>query len=181
MVIKGEGFTMAKIRKSSDKKMVKIYAEAYYQAMKRYNAEIEAKEKEKNHNDESVWDGILFGLNILLFPWKINKKFKINNKIYDSILVLIITMMFTISGTFLWVAGMYMVITTIVQVFQGDISTASMSTNFAMSTLLISTGSVLIISGNEFSKVTDSNKIYAYSASILAAVSCMLAIISLVV
>lgn len=46
---------------------------------------------------------------------------------------------------------------------------------------MIEVGSVFIVAGNEFSKVTDSNKIYAYSASILAVISCIVAIISLLI
>lgn len=41
-------------------------------------------------------------------------------------------------------------------------------------------GGIFIIAGDGFSKERDSNKIYAYSAGILALISCVVSIISLV-
>ncbi len=38
---------------------------------------------------------------------------------------------------------------------------------------------VILLAGGEFEKETDSNKIYAYSASIIALVSCIVSIIAL--
>lgn len=41
-------------------------------------------------------------------------------------------------------------------------------------------GSIFILAGNAFGKETNSEKIYAYSASILALVSCFVSILALV-
>lgn len=40
-------------------------------------------------------------------------------------------------------------------------------------------GSIFAIAGKEFAKEKDSNKIYAYSASVLALISCILSLIAL--
>lgn len=45
--------------------------------------------------------------------------------------------------------------------------------------LLIMFGSFFTLAGDEFSKVSDSNRIYAYSASIIAVISCILTVVSI--
>ena len=49
----------------------------------------------------------------------------------------------------------------------------------AISFILLALGSMFILAAGEFEKETDSNKIYAYSASIIALVSCIVSIIAL--
>lgn len=168
---------MAKRRKVVDKRMIKIQADAYYQALKKFSEETELKEMGKEKEKTSFMYNFLFMLNVFLCPWVISKKFKINNKIYDSILVIMITMLFMLSGTLLWGVGICMSAVELLKIAQADGS--MILTNMATGMLNVMLGSVLIISGNEFSKVKDSHKIYAYSASVLAAVSCILATISL--
>lgn len=169
---------MAKSRKMLDKRMIRIQSQAYYEAMKKYNAENETEDVVKENNRESLGERILFGLNLFFWPWKINKKFRINKKIYDDILVLIITAIFTTSGGLLWGAGILTTLVSLVKLIQNSISFYTMLGFLGITTLMIGFGSVFIVAGNEFSKVTDSNKIYAYSASVLAVVSCIVAILS---
>lgn len=45
--------------------------------------------------------------------------------------------------------------------------------------LSLTLGSIFILAGSAFSKEIDSNKIYAYSASVIALISCMISIIAL--
>lgn len=49
---------------------------------------------------------------------------------------------------------------------------------FSLVILLL--GAIFILAADAFEKETDSNKIYAYSASIIALVSCIISIIALV-
>lgn len=49
----------------------------------------------------------------------------------------------------------------------------------AISFFLLALGSMFILAGGEFEKEIDSNKIYAYSASIIALVSCIVSIFAL--
>ena len=49
----------------------------------------------------------------------------------------------------------------------------------SFSLVLLPLGSIFILAGGEFEKETDNNKIYAYSASIIALVSCIVSIIAL--
>ena len=172
---------MAYKRKYVDKRMVRLQAEAYYQAMKRYDEEKEIQESKEENISKIARKDIGLISNVLLWPWKINEKYKINNRIYDSILVIIITTLFSTCGTLLWGGGCITFITAIFKKCIGEISVGIMIIDFVLSIGMIMFGSVFIVSGNEFSKVTDSNKIYAYSASILAAVSCVIALIALVI
>ena len=115
---------------------------------------------------------------MFFWPWKISKKFKVNDKIYDSILVLIITAIFIMIGGVLWLAGMLAMANSVIQLLQSATSFYAMMDTLGKTVIMMGFGSVFIIAGKEFSKVTDSNKIYAYSASVLAVVSCVVAILS---
>lgn len=173
---------MAKRRKVIDKRMIKIQADAYYQAMKKYHKEIELKESEKEDREESLIMKVALALNVFFFPWKINKTFKINNRIYDGILVLIIAGTFWICGTIMWGVGIINIIDIILKLLKKMILERNMVIwQLIISILMMEIGSFLVIAGNEFSEVKDSDKIYSYSASILAAISCIVAIISLVI
>lgn len=45
---------------------------------------------------------------------------------------------------------------------------------------MLSIGSVFVLASETFKKETDSNKIYAYSGSIIALIGCVISIITLV-
>ena len=93
----------------SEERMIEIQAEAYYRAIKRI------KDGEKNNNINSVGDTykkkykwyekILFILNIFLFPWITNKRFVLSDKIYDSVLVLVVSAIMQFLGTVAWLIG----------------------------------------------------------------------------
>lgn len=46
--------------------------------------------------------------------------------------------------------------------------------------ILLTLGSIFILAGKTFEKEVESNKIYAYSASIFALVSCIIAVITMI-
>lgn len=173
---------MAIRRNLSDERMVHIQARAYYRAIKKYSEESKAKEKQEEvikRASYSFVENILFVLNVFCFPWKIQKKFNVNNRIYDSILVLFVTAILVISGTLIWGTGLFSIIYTLMQLIKHAIDLKIFIISLAVGMLMMEFGSIFIIAGNEFSKVQDSNKIYAYSASILSLVSCIVAVISL--
>lgn len=164
-----------------DEKLIEIQAEAYYRAIKRLEQEklktIENKDEDKK---EKKWFmKILLLINIFLFPWKINKHFKINKQIYDSILVIVVSFVMKLTGSLIWFGGVGLIIYAIVCIKQ-DSFFQGIFTYGVVSLFAIELGDMLIISANEFSKETDSNKIYAYSASIIALMSCVIGLIALV-
>lgn len=137
------------------------------------------KDNSKEVTQEKWWINTLFMLNVLFFPWKINKRFTINNQIYDSILVLIVSLILVFSGAIIWLIGIGTIGYGIVLLCQGA-TVAILAGMLGIGFLIIMFGSFFTLAGNEFSKVSDSNRIYAYSASVIALVSCVIAIVSLI-
>lgn len=157
--------------------MVDIQAEAYYRALKRIEQEkLQSNQRINNKKKKKWYIDLLLLLNVLFFPWKINKHFKINNQIYDNILVGFVSSGLQLLGTIVWVIGLlsFMVMIDKIKNIQEVIIT------FYIGIVSLFFGGIFIIAGDGFSKEQDSNKIYAYSAGILALISCVVSIISLV-
>lgn len=163
-------------------KLIEIHAEAYYRALKWIE---EDKIKEETEADLSCnsnykwYDNVLLFLNFIFFPWKISKRFKINDRIYDSILVLIVSMILEVIGFIMWGIGGIVLIYSIVQKIQGIIQIDIMLIKMALGIVSILLGSMLVLAAEQFSNEKDSNKIYAYSASIIALISCIVSVIAL--
>lgn len=59
----------------SQEKMIEIQAEAYYRALKRIEAEKTKDDEQKHEKKKYKWyENILFVVNVLFWPWKINNK-----------------------------------------------------------------------------------------------------------
>lgn len=116
----------------------------------------------------------MFVINVVFWPWKINKKFHVGNGIYDSLLVLFVALVLYFSGFIMWLAGIIIILYTIAKLGIDGINI------FLWSLISMLIGSTFILAGKEFSKETDSNKIYAYSASIIALISCVIGVISMI-
>lgn len=87
--------------------MVDIQAEAYYKALKRIEQEkLESNQRIDNKKKGKWYIEILLLLNILICPWKINKHFRINNQIYDNLLVVFVSGGLQLLGTVLWFIGL---------------------------------------------------------------------------
>jgi len=138
-----------------------------------------AKVSNKKKDKEKWYINLLLILNVLCFPWKINKRFTINNQIYDSILVLFVSLVLGFVGTIVWLVGICAIGYDVVLLCQGARVDALVGM-LAIGLLAMVFGSIFILAGDEFSKVSDSNRIYAYSASIIALISCVVAIASLI-
>ncbi len=131
---------------------------------------LQNKEKEK---DSKIWD-VLFDLNLLLFPFAINKKFKVNKNIYESLLVIFISIALMIIGAIVWgisVVSFFLWLFKIHGLYKKIIAIVIILWMFLIA-------SVLVISGKEFIKETDSNKIYSFSSIIIALISFIFAIIT---
>jgi hypothetical protein len=164
----------------SQEQMIEIQAEAYYRALKRIEDEKSKEDEQKPEIPKKKWhERILFFLNVCLWPWKINKRFNVSNRIYDSIPVMFVSFVLRLTGGIMWLVGMVGLVTAVYnlivyRVFKDIVGVGP----FSLVILLF--GAIFILAADAFEKETDSNKIYAYSASIIALVSCIISIIALV-
>lgn len=164
----------------SQEQMIEIQAEAYYRALKRIEDEKSKEDEQKPEIPKKKrHERILFFLNVCLWPWKINKRFNVSNRIYDSIPVMFVSFVLRLTGGIMWLVGMVGLVTAVYnlivyRVFKDIVGVGP----FSLVILLF--GAIFILAADAFEKETDSNKIYAYSASIIALVSCIISIIALV-
>lgn len=160
-----------------EEKLIEIYEEAYYRAIKRIKQEevVERNENKTNNQKQKWYIKLLLILNVIFFPWKINNRFQLKNQIYDSLLVSIVSTIMQMVGTMVWLFGIGALI-----LINRYVGLSDKVLVFAISISALLFGSILIVSGGEFGKESDSNKIYAYSASIIALISCIIGIIALI-
>ena len=171
----------------SQEEMIEVHAEAYYRALKRIEDE-KAKENEKVKENEVMvnkkykwYENVFFMINVLLWPWKINKKFAIKEQIYDSVLVIFVSMFLHGVGVVAWAFGAFTLICELLKLVNINIGlNDDWAVGISISMLSLVVGSVFTLAGDAFRKETDSNKIYAYSASIIAMISCVISLIALI-
>ena len=163
----------------SQEQMIEIKAEAYYRALKRIEDEKSKEDEQKPERRKYKWyEEVLFCINVFFWPWKISKRFSVSNKIYDSIPVRFVSGVLRFVGGFLWLAGLVGLGAEVYTLLISKIISNYLVTG-SISLVLLSLGSIFILAGGAFEKETDSNKIYAYSASIIALVSCIVSILAL--
>lgn len=144
------------------------------------NRKLESNGMHAKQEDKEKWYiKALFMLNVIFWPWKVHKRFSINNKIYDSILVLFVSLMLGLVGAILWLLGLFAIAIAIIGLIQGG-AIGRFIGILCLSIVVIMFGSIFTLAANEFSKVSDSNRIYAYSASVIALISCIIAVLSLI-
>lgn len=161
--------------------MIEIQAEAYYRALKRI--EQEKSELEVPIRDKKVtkwYMKILLVLNAFFWPWRINKYFRINDRIYDNILVAFVSAVLQGFGGVMWLFGTMLTIYDIYKIITMGIS-VTLIILFVIAMLILFIGSTFVISDDKFSQESDSFKIYAYSASIIALVSCVVSVIAMLI
>lgn len=172
-IIKYEGNNL------SQKQMIEIQAEAYYKALKRIEDEKRKSDEQNQEKRQYKWyEEMLFFLNACLWPWKISKRFRVSNRIYDSIPVLFVSGILRVAGGCMWLVGLVGVVSSLYSLVMHKGFSDSLGIGM-ISLILLLLGSIFILAGGEFEKETDSNKIYAYSASIIALVSCIVSIVAL--
>lgn len=163
----------------SQEQMIEIQAEAYYRALKCIEDEKSKEDEQKPERRKYKWyEEVLFCINVFFWPWKISKRFSVSNKIYDSIPVMFVSGVLRFVGGFLWLAGLVGLGAEVYSLLISKIISNYLVT-CSISLVLLSLGSIFILAGGAFEKETDSNKIYAYSASIIALVSCIVSILAL--
>lgn len=165
----------------SKDELMEIQEEAYYRAIKRIEQEKEEKLIESNKQtvkkEKRKWQfNVLLFLNVLLCPWKINKKFNTNKSIHEYLLVAAVSGIMGFLGLLCWLFGGAVVIESVNIIYKNWIASIIL---FVVGLLISFFGSAIIISGNTFENENDSNKIYAYSAAIFSLVSCIIAVTAL--
>lgn len=170
----------------SREEMIEIQEEAYYRAMKKIDAEknespqLTIYQNKSSERKKYKWyENVLFIINVCFFPWKICKKFEISNRIGESTLVLFVALILGLGGGLIWLYGIYLIVLLIHKVYESGI-TGNGITVFPLIMVVLFLGSLLTLAGQEFSKETDSNKIYAFSACVLALTSCITGIITII-
>lgn len=165
----------------SKSEYVELQAKAYYLALKQMEDEkreaekLETQKKNQQREKKNFLKIFLRFLNVLCCPWKIFGKRAIDDQVYDSILVIPISALLLVSGSALWSAGVGIIFFMLKKIY----FTFNLNT-ITFSFFLIVMGSFMILSGKAFSEEKDSMKIYAYSASVIALISCVVSIITLI-
>lgn len=163
----------------SQEQMIEIQSEAYYRALKRIEDEkVKSDEQKPEKRKYKSYEKVLFCLNVFLWPWKINKRFSVSNRIYDSIPVMFVSGILRFVGGFMWLVGFVGLGAEIYSLIIRKVTNEFFATG-SIALIMLSLGSIFILAGGEFEKETDSNIIYAYSGSIIALVSCIVSIIAL--
>ena len=117
-------------------------------------------------------------LNVLLFPWRIRKKFKLKDNIYDDMLTLIISFIMYGIGGFLQLVSLGGVIGIAKNI--GKLQVTALLWIGVIFIYCLFFASVIIISAKQFSNEKDSNKIYAFSSIIIALISCIISTVTFV-
>lgn len=167
----------------SQEQMTEIYAEAYYKAIKRIEQEkLECKKEEVADQKKSRGYMLGFYLNALLFPFKISNKFFLKSRIYEDLIVMIISVALKGIGYVLWFVGIIIIACGLFQVpSKGSLisMTIYIIGMLFVGGVLIMYGSIFAIVGRDFEKEKDSNRIFAFSAFVLAFASFIVGIIAI--
>ena len=117
----------------------------------------------------------------MIFPWGIIKKENIiKKKFYDNVLVLSVAQIMQLLGSIIWCIGVVLNCTIIYQTYLGGLQLI-FCLYISIGLLFLVIGANFIIAGQDFETETDSNKIYAYSASILSLISCMISVFTIII
>lgn len=159
----------------SKDEMIEIQAEAYYRALKKLELE---KNQQSTPQKNYKWsEKLLLIINMIVFPWRIIKKDQVSSKIYDSILVFIVSYTLMGIGSVLWLLGVIAVVNALRNLLY--ISLSKVIYSILLGIVCIFFGSLTVVSGKKFEDELDSNRIYAFSASIFALISCIAGILAI--
>ena len=87
--IKNNGYKLEELGIQKDditkEELIDIYAEAYYKALKRIENESRSEnEPEHKVKDYKKYEWVQYFLNVLFFPWRIRKKFKLKDNSFTT-------------------------------------------------------------------------------------------------
>ena len=164
----------------SKKQMIEIHEEAYYRALKRIEEENESHNIREEKREYKWYEKVLLVINFLFWPWNIDKRLKVNNQIYNSVLVIVTSTVLLAIGGIMWIIGLGAFFWEIYKIITLKM-VKEMGYTIGIVSFFWTLGSSFILAGRAFEKEMESNKIYAYSASIFALISCAIAIITMLI
>ena len=165
--------------KKDREKDIELYAEALYLALKKYDEESKANSYNiiKDTDEKEKSRQVRTALRIVFLPFLSNKKIITQGKIYIELLGCIVSIVISLLGWIIWLAGILVIIASSV-----NINNIFRTIIFVfMGIVLLVIGGSTIFAGRKFEEETDSTDIYAYTSSIIALLSFILAIIALVI
>lgn len=165
--------TKISMQEVDEEKWICMQAEAYYRAMKRIEAERDEKPLEAPPNKKILYQ-LIYILNFFFWPFKISKKIKLKEGVYNLPIIFAISVIMRIVGFIAWASGLTGMVCSI---FKGNF--LSNIVIISMYFLLFFIGSMLLVAVQEFEKEEDSNKIYAFAGSFLALASLCVSIVAL--
>lgn len=160
-------------------RLIEIQAEAYYRALKRIENEKNAEEAKRPGKKYKWYEDVFFVLNVIFWPWKINKRFSVNNRLHDSILVLFVSGILKYAGGVMWLSAIWKIVYDVWQAVKAG-AIVEILKDSPIIVFMLFIGSAFVLASETFKKETDSNKIYAYSGSVIALIGCVISIITLV-
>lgn len=166
------------LSRASREQIIEMQAEAYYRALKRVEEEKKREEQALYSKVKLKWyESILYFVNVLICPWRLVKRFSVKERTYDLWLVWAVSFALKVVGMFLWGAGF---IATVYGVIRMIILRLYME-RVGLCLIGVSAwlfGSITILAGKTFEKEYDGNRIYAFSACVLAILSCVLSVVA---
>lgn len=135
-------------------------------AVKNAIEQVNEEEERRSDGDEKprIWEVFLLALNAILFPFHIHKHFKLVDRVHDNLLAGLVSFILWLTGVILWAGGVLLLVGFIIKQYWVGIP-------FLLVPMMF--GSFVILAANSFNKERNSERIYAYSASILALLSCI--------
>lgn len=163
---------------ASREQIIEIQAEAYYRALKR----VEEEKKQENlglHSKPNLkwYKIILYLINVMVFPWKLIKMYKLKERAHDLLLVMVVSLALEIVGACLWAFGIIVVgsrVISMIMTYQYIV----FDWTCLVGGLMWLFGSITVLAGKTFAKESDGDRIYAFSACMLAVFSCILSVVA---
>lgn len=141
----------------SKEQIIEIYEEAYYRALKRIDEENESHKITEERRKYKWYEKVLLVMNFLFWPWNIDKKYNVNSQMYDSVLVIVTSMMLLAIGGIMWIIGLggsfwaiYKIIT--LKMIKEVVDTIGIIVIF------LTLGSSFVLAGKSFEKEMESSK-----------------------
>lgn len=106
-------------------------------------------------------------------PWLAYKYFNKNKRLYEDVIVAVITIFLEVIGSFGWLGAIVGIISRVIMCFRKHELQPLAPIGFFCIILVISV--LLIIMGKRFSEEKDSEKIYSFATTIMAILSFMVA------
>lgn len=170
--------------------LIEIQAEAYYRALKQIDKENHSLEKFVAINQEeqrTKKQNLLLFLKLIFIPRKLSAELK-SSSFADNFLSFLVSIIIGTIGAGLRLCALLLPFVGILKLYIDCVATSADISMwiaaldyFAFSILLALFGSLFTITGEELSKMKDTEKLYAYTSGIMGALALIVAVISMLI